>query len=65
LLYKKILYDYERKINEAIFPGLQGGPHNNAIGGIAVALKVGIILERNENNKLNSLKVEHKIKKKI
>lgn len=33
------MYDYERKINEAIFPGLNGGPHNNAIGGIAVALK--------------------------
>jgi len=32
-------YDYERKINEAIFPGLQGGPHNNAIAGIGVALK--------------------------
>lgn len=36
---KDILYDYERKINEAVFPGLQGGPHNNAIGAIAVALK--------------------------
>jgi glycine hydroxymethyltransferase len=36
---KEIMYDYERKINEAIFPGLQGGPHNNAIGAIAVALK--------------------------
>ena len=30
---KDVLYDFERKINEAIFPGLQGGPHNNAIGG--------------------------------
>lgn len=36
---KEIHYDYEKKINEAIFPGLQGGPHNNAIGAIAVALK--------------------------
>lgn len=33
------MYDFERKINEAIFPGLQGGPHNNAIGAIGVALK--------------------------
>ncbi|CAF2366037.1 unnamed protein product [Rotaria sp. Silwood2] len=32
-------YDYERKINEAIFPGLQGGPHNNTIAAIGVALK--------------------------
>ncbi len=31
---KEVLYDFERKINEAIFPGLNGGPHNNAIGGL-------------------------------
>jgi len=35
----EILYDLEDKINEAVFPGLQGGPHNNAIAGIATALK--------------------------
>ena len=51
------VYDYEKRINEAIFPGMQGkivlhslpwetgdhcssgGPHNNAIGAIGVALK--------------------------
>ena len=27
-----------KKVNKAIFPGLQGGPHMNAIAGIAVAL---------------------------
>ena len=32
-------YDYEKRINEAIFPGLQGGPHNNSIAAIGVALK--------------------------
>jgi len=26
-------------INGAVFPGLQGGPHNNAIGALAIALK--------------------------
>lgn len=29
----------EDRVNAAVFPGLQGGPHNHAIGGIAVALK--------------------------
>ncbi|CAO4369043.1 unnamed protein product [Caenorhabditis nigoni] len=33
------LYDLEEKINSAVFPGLQGGPHNHTIAGIAVALK--------------------------
>ncbi|CAM1154784.1 SHMT2 (predicted) [Pycnogonum litorale] len=35
----EIKYDYERKINFAVFPSLQGGPHNHAIASIAVALK--------------------------
>jgi len=34
-----IMYDLENKINFALFPGLQGGPHNHAIGGVAVALQ--------------------------
>ena len=34
-----MLYDYEEKINQAVFPGLQGGPHNHTISGLAVALK--------------------------
>ena len=29
----------EKKINEAVFPGLQGGPHNHQIAGLAVQLK--------------------------
>ncbi|XP_013385211.1 serine hydroxymethyltransferase, mitochondrial [Lingula anatina] len=36
---KEIMYDYESRINFAVFPSLQGGPHENNIGGIAVALK--------------------------
>ena len=31
--------DVETKINMAVFPGLQGGPHNHAIAGIATAMK--------------------------
>ncbi|MEQ2239708.1 Serine hydroxymethyltransferase, cytosolic [Ilyodon furcidens] len=36
---KQTLYNLEFLINQAVFPGLQGGPHNNAIAGVAVALK--------------------------
>ena len=35
----QIFYDFEDKINQAVFPGLQGGPHNHTITGLAVALK--------------------------
>lgn len=34
-----VLYDLESKINFAVFPGLQGGPHNHTIGALATALK--------------------------
>lgn len=37
---KEVLYDYEKRINSAVFPGLQGGPHNNVIAGVATAMKV-------------------------
>ncbi|XP_078432727.1 serine hydroxymethyltransferase 4 [Wolffia australiana] len=33
------VYDYEDRINFAVFPSLQGGPHNNTIAALAVALK--------------------------
>eukprot|EP00244_Chara_vulgaris_P013691 TRINITY_DN801_c0_g1_i2.p1 TRINITY_DN801_c0_g1~~TRINITY_DN801_c0_g1_i2.p1 ORF type:complete len:478 (+),score=95.54 TRINITY_DN801_c0_g1_i2:173-1606(+) len=32
-------YDYEDRINFAVFPSLQGGPHNHQIAALAVALK--------------------------
>ena len=31
--------EFEERINNAVFPGLQGGPHNHVISGLAVALK--------------------------
>merc|ERR1711939_842226 len=31
--------DLEKRINDAVFPACQGGPHNNTIAGVAVALK--------------------------
>jgi len=34
-----IMYDLESKINFAVFPGLQGGPHNHTIGALSVCLK--------------------------
>lgn len=32
-------YDFEDRINFAVFPALQGGPHNHQIAALAVALK--------------------------
>ncbi len=37
IFYRK---DLEEVINQSVFPGLQGGPHNHTISGIAVALKM-------------------------
>ncbi|KAF8063057.1 SHM1 [Scenedesmus sp. PABB004] len=36
---REVPYDIEDKINFAVFPGLQGGPHNHTISGLACALK--------------------------
>jgi len=33
------VYDYEDRINFAVFPSLQGGPHNHQIGALACALR--------------------------
>jgi len=35
----------ETAINNAVFPGLQGGPHNHTIGGLAVCLKQAVTAE--------------------
>lgn len=35
---KEILYDLQDKIDFAVFPGLQGGPHNHTIAALATAL---------------------------
>ncbi|KAL6614483.1 hypothetical protein ACP70R_036753 [Stipagrostis hirtigluma subsp. patula] len=32
-------YDFEDKINVAVFPSMQGGPHNNHIAALAITLK--------------------------
>lgn len=32
-------YEYEEAINQAVFPSLQGGPHNHQIAGLATQLK--------------------------
>lgn len=37
IFYRK---DLEEQVNQSVFPGLQGGPHNHTISGIAVALKM-------------------------
>ncbi|KAK7302410.1 hypothetical protein RJT34_13299 [Clitoria ternatea] len=37
--YESDQYDFEEKVNFAVFPSLQGGPHNNHIAALAIALK--------------------------
>ena len=38
-LLPEIKYDFDKNIDFAVFPSLQGGPHNHAIAGVGVALK--------------------------
>lgn len=53
-----IMYDLEKKINNAVFPALQGGPHQHQIGALAVALKqVMSVVES-----FNSLTKQYRIK---
>lgn len=35
----EIMYNLEKPINDAVFPGLQGGPHNHSMAGVGVGLK--------------------------
>ena len=39
IFYKKDARGFEEKINMAVFPGLQGGPHEHQIAGVATQLK--------------------------
>jgi glycine hydroxymethyltransferase len=36
---QEVMYTLEKDINSAVFPGLQGGPHNNVIAAVAVTMK--------------------------
>lgn len=45
---KQTMYELDSLINAAVFPGLQGGPHNNAIGAIATAMKQAMTPEFRE-----------------
>lgn len=42
---EQIMYDLESRINFAVFPGLQGGPHNHTISALATALKQALTPE--------------------
>jgi len=34
-----VKYDFEDRINAAVFPSCQGGPHNNQIAAVAVCMR--------------------------
>lgn len=36
---EKVMWDLEARVNAAVFPTLQGGPHNHQVAGIATAMK--------------------------
>ena len=38
-LVSDIMYNFDKNIDFAVFPSLQGGPHNHSIAGVGVALK--------------------------
>lgn len=59
---KEEFYDLEKPINEAVFPGLQGGPHNHAIAGVAVALKQAMTKEFVADQKQTVLNASHMAK---
>ncbi|CAG8609787.1 3698_t:CDS:2 [Ambispora leptoticha] len=39
IFFRKTKEDLETRVNNAVFPSCQGGPHNNTIAAVAVALK--------------------------
>jgi glycine hydroxymethyltransferase len=44
----EIMWDLEEKINFSVFPSFQGGPHNNTIASLSVALKEALSPEFKE-----------------
>ncbi|KAL3500568.1 hypothetical protein ACH5RR_039661 [Cinchona calisaya] len=55
---QEVMYDYEDKINQAVFPVLQGGPHNHTISALAVALKQAMTPECSKNKGIDGSRVE-------
>jgi glycine hydroxymethyltransferase len=47
---EKKFFNLDTRINSAVFPSLQGGPHNHAIAGVAVALKQSMLPEFKGSN---------------
>jgi glycine hydroxymethyltransferase len=45
---KQIMWDLEERINFSVFPSFQGGPHNNSIAALSVALKEAMAPEFTE-----------------
>ncbi len=49
----------KKQIDSAVFPGCQGGPHNNVIAGIAVALKEGMTSQFTDYTEQTLFNIRH------
>ena len=45
----EVKYDLKQKIDFAVFPSLQGGPHQHQIAAVAVAFKQVVVFPKNKS----------------
>jgi len=65
IFFRKDARGFEQKINQAVFPSLQGGPHENAIAGVATQFKEAMTPEFKQYSqqvKANSKALGEKLK---
>ena len=56
---EKVMYDLEKKINEAVFPGVQGSSHNNTIAGTVINTNILILFDKAYGDFITSTLIHH------